>query len=195
MRVRAPKILERSLRPCGSRWTTTTKAAPVASGKASKNASSAFTPPAEAPMPTITGFARFCSVDGSRSLLASPSFATPPILKTHSAARASLTASDGGERKIETGAVGGFAPAPRPAAACRDRKYRALGVVSAALEFGDQPPLPRTAPPALYDGFFRFGEQRAIRPPVRAPLRAPLERESRFRRSPSARRPEAAARL
>ena len=34
----------------------TTKAAPVSSGSAAKKACSAWMPPAEAPMPTMTGF-------------------------------------------------------------------------------------------------------------------------------------------
>src|SRR5882724_13376618 len=44
-----------SLRCWGSRCTTTTNAAPVSAGTASKKACSARTPPAEAPMATIAG--------------------------------------------------------------------------------------------------------------------------------------------
>src|SRR3954466_6295648 len=55
MRVWVARTCDNSLSCSGSRWTTTTKAAPARSGSASKNICSARIPPAEAPIATMVG--------------------------------------------------------------------------------------------------------------------------------------------
>src|SRR5215213_7632134 len=52
-------MLAISLGRCGSRWITTTKAAPGMSGRLWKNRCSVCTPPADAPIPTTMGLAAF----------------------------------------------------------------------------------------------------------------------------------------
>ena len=53
IRVARPRISDSILSRSGGRWVTTTNANPLPAGRDLKNCSSASTPPAEAPMPTM----------------------------------------------------------------------------------------------------------------------------------------------
>src|SRR5690242_6977867 len=89
MLVRVARQWLSALRLCGSRCTTTTNAAPVWEGRTSKNACKAWTPPADAPIPTITGLVLERAPPSALFWLLSPpsTMAQPP---GRHAARASL---------------------------------------------------------------------------------------------------------